>query len=362
MLQEPGDRLASIQILRAFAAMGVVLAHLTASYAMVFNAKGIGLDFFLGNAGVDLFFVISGFIMVYASESLFGKPGASRTFMLRRTIRIVPLYWMATTYALWIYMDGKWSNPLPALKNLIGSYFFLPFPMPSGGPILIVGWTLNYEMFFYLVFALALAVALSRARAVVLATVKLIGLVLVGQWWGHRLSPFWRSFTNPLMLEFIMGMWIALAYRARITISPLVALLLLVAGLSIVALSTSSGSQDVHRAMTWGFGFAMVVAIVLSRTRTNSVIWAPVILLGEASYAIYLIHWFVLMSPPRWLVASLPPVEHTLAYSVSIVFLTLGIGVAVHFLVERPVTWLLRHGWRSRGFLVPRHAAASVRK
>ena len=163
------ERLASIQILRAAAAMGVVFAHLTESYRAVFNAKDAVWDFYYGNFGVDLFFVISGFVMVYASEALFGQPGASRKFVIRRLIRIVPLYWIATSYALWGLLNVTGLNlPAATWKSIFGSYFFLPFPFPTGGPLLIVGWTLNYEMFFYLIFAIA--VFFDRIRAALVAT------------------------------------------------------------------------------------------------------------------------------------------------------------------------------------------------
>ena len=104
-------------------------------------------------SGVDLFFVISGFIMVYSSEDLFGARGAWRTFLTRRLVRIVPLYWLTTAITI----------PLMSLtvdwQSLLGSYFFIPYRAPSNAivPLHGVGWTLNLEMFFYVIFAAAIS-------------------------------------------------------------------------------------------------------------------------------------------------------------------------------------------------------------
>jgi exopolysaccharide production protein ExoZ len=128
-------QLKSIQILRAAAALGVLLDH-----------AGRWLDVApivdIGAAGVDLFFVISGFIMVYTSERLFGQTGAPQRFLARRIIRIVPLYWTLTAFAALVLFGFG--------PNTLGSYLFIP---THRGPILTVGWTLNYEMMFYSLFA-----------------------------------------------------------------------------------------------------------------------------------------------------------------------------------------------------------------
>jgi peptidoglycan/LPS O-acetylase OafA/YrhL len=100
-----------------------------------------------GPFGVDIFFVISGFVMVYSSERLFGQPGAPITFFARRLARIVPLFWAATTILVWVVV------PYASTKAVLGSLFFGPH-IPSEAPLLLVGWTLIFEMFFYVVFAI----------------------------------------------------------------------------------------------------------------------------------------------------------------------------------------------------------------
>jgi len=219
--------LVSIQVLRAVAALAVTVAH---TYPLV------GLEFGIANyptlitgaAGVDLFFVISGFIMVYASEDLFEQQGAPRTFLLRRIIRIVPLYWLVTTVLL-AYMLLRYGSPQEhSSRTIAASYFFIPTSNAAGAPItpfLAVGWTLNYEMFFYLVFAFGLL--LRRAAAVIILSVLLIAFGL----WGRQLSlPLSLSIlADPIILEFVFGMLVALAYREGIKLPKAAALALIVA-------------------------------------------------------------------------------------------------------------------------------------
>ncbi len=165
-------QIASIQILRALAALMVVFSHVQADSFDTANRAGqhfAGFHMLPLNAGVDLFFVISGFIMVYASRRLFGTPRAGAQFMARRIARIVPLYWLATSLALILlgYEAARGKGAFPGVWEILASFGFIPFARPQDGlvqPVTGVGWTLNYEMFFYAVFALF--VGLARTRAV----------------------------------------------------------------------------------------------------------------------------------------------------------------------------------------------------
>ena len=148
----------SIQILRAVAAVGVVLVH--AGDALNYWGHTHVTWTLRGNAGVDMFFLISGFVMVYISWQRFGERSASISFFTRRIIRIVPLYWLVTT--VYVLLGHH------TVHSIVTSYLFIPDT--SGGPanietihpVVPQGWTLRYEMFFYLLFGVCITG--SRAR------------------------------------------------------------------------------------------------------------------------------------------------------------------------------------------------------
>ena len=112
-------------------------------------------------AGVDIFFVISGFIMVYASSRWFGSARAPRVFLAHRIARIVPLYWATMMVYLAVLLLTPWllNSEYLAPHFVIASFLFIPAARPDGlvQPLYSLGWTLNYEMFFYALFAIAIA-------------------------------------------------------------------------------------------------------------------------------------------------------------------------------------------------------------
>ena len=180
-----------IQALRFFGAIAVYLAH---CYYFVFQVGGA--------FAVELFMIISGYITVLATRS----EEAKSSFLQKRLIRIVPLYWLLTFFMfaiIYVYPAlSIGSEPVPS--QLVRSLFFIPFMNSRGfdGPILGVGWTLNYEMFFYVIFLAAMLIC-HRHRALLAAAVC-TGLVLLGAL--VRPENFYlRYYTNSFLLEFVMG-------------------------------------------------------------------------------------------------------------------------------------------------------------
>ena len=177
------SRLGMVQALRAIAALTVVFGHAQTEALSLVAAKAGGLSTFLVDktgAGVDLFFVISGFVMVHASQRLFGEAGAAKTFLLRRLFRIVPLYWAVTTLFLLAMLatPALLSSDAPTLVEIVKSYLFVPYAKAGAEmmqPVYKLGWTLNYEMFFYGLFGLVIWMPLDRAVA------GLAALLEVGQ-------------------------------------------------------------------------------------------------------------------------------------------------------------------------------------
>ena len=333
---------ASIQMLRAVAALGVVALHIGHEGATRLGLRNPLPDFSLGAAGVDLFFVISGFIMVYASDALFARAGAPAYFFTRRLARIVPLYWAATAAAVVCFVLFRYAGALEQLtwQMLAASLAFLPWPRADGLmlPVHLLGWTLDYEMFFYLVFALALT--LTRRNAVFAVTALFLALAVAGRVFALP-QPF-AFWCDPVILEFCFGMLIALAWREGARLPRGAAALLVIAGFAALALGTMTGGWP--RLLLWGVPAAAIVAgAVLAGPREGGAITRVFVFLGDASYSIYLVHWLAILALTglvaylRLDIAAAP-----WAYVAAHALFALAASVAVYLAFERPVTRALQ--------------------
>jgi exopolysaccharide production protein ExoZ len=330
--------LVSIQALRAIAAWLVFWGHainaVTAQVAAEF-------PHLYGPFGVDIFFVISGFVMVYSSESLFGRPGAPIKFFARRIARIVPLYWAATAILVWFVV------PYASTKAVLGSLFFAPH-IPSEAPLLFVGWTLIFEMFFYAVFAIAL-LAKRRFAVVAGASVFLVAFSVVlgpapsaDNLWGPPAASSVAYLADPIIIEFIFGMMIALVYRAGVRLSIWATLSLLIAAF----MWFSATVPWVPRPFSAGIAAALIVAALslssMSSPKGNPFI-RTVVFLGDISYALYCTH-LLSFSFVAWIVAKLAisPVGHAWAYFAAMLATGLVIAAGTYLLFEKPTTNFLK--------------------
>lgn len=349
---------ASIQILRALAAFGVVALHVGHEGATRLGPRNPLPDFSLGAAGVDLFFVISGFIMVYASDALFARPGAPAWFFTRRLARIVPLYWAATAAAVVCLVAFRYTGALEQLtwQTLAASLLFVPWPRPDGMmlPVHMLGWTLNFEMFFYLVFALALT--LTRRNAVFAVTGLFVVLVAAGR--AFALPQPFAFWCDPVILEFCFGMLIALGHREGVHLPRAAAIMLVIAGFAALALGTMTSGWP--RPLAWGLPAAAIVAgAVLAGPGEPGRITRALVFFGDASYSIYLVHWLAILTLTG-LVAYLrldiaaAPWSYVAAHAL----FALAASVAVYLVFERPVTRALQRRLRERSEPAARVTAA----
>ena len=337
----------NLQVCRALAAITVVIGHALHDAGVVaagrdLEAPGPNLDW---TFGVDVFFVISGFIMVYVSGKDFARPGAAWQFLRRRLIRIVPLYWALTTLLLVVglLLPQLLTIPVGSLSYIVSSYLFIPewrvgAPVPEIRPLLALGWTLNYEMLFYV--ALAGVMFLPVKRAIAVLTV-LFGAAVTARFAFDVRQTQLMFWSDPIILEFLMGCHLALARQAGWRLSAPAALLLAMAG--IVGLVLNSGSAAELRPLMVGLPALMLVAAAaLGPSLPRLAPTRIAILLGDASYALYLSHplfiralrevWLKLADPawPLWLYALLGVVTACLA------------AVPIYLLFERPMTRLLQ--------------------
>jgi exopolysaccharide production protein ExoZ len=362
----PSETLLSIQALRAIAALGVLVFHIVGEISNHLGSPGTLPDFTIGAAGVDLFFVISGFIIVYASEALFGKPQGPSVFFRRRLIRIVPLYWAVTivylSFFLLAHSDFAVSNN--SISTIIASFVFLPYPKPDGSmlPVHMLGWTLNYEMFFYAVFAIS--VMLSRQRALAATAALLASVVALGHLFAPLPQPF-AFWSDPIILEFCFGMMLALAYRAGVRLPRAASCGLLIGAILAFGATKFRGIDLAWRTLEWGLpAAALVGALVLSREgHAPGVVGRLFLFLGSASYSLYLVHPIVFAGAKRLLFDRISLPAFPWSWGMLLFALSVTAACLVYLLFEKPVTHVLQRtfGGRPRGYLLHQNLTQPVR-
>lgn len=315
----------SIQHLRGFAALSVALFH---------ACQWSQINFATGQAGVDVFFVISGFVMWTATS---GETVRPLDFLKRRVIRVAPLYWVITLAlaAGVLLFPARFPDLAVTPGHVLLSMAFVQHMNPAGQPfpLLAPGWTLNYEAVFYLAFATLLW--LPPARRMFALTVALMVLAFAGFAW----PPAYQMLLNPLFLEFLAGVWIGRMAQLQLLPDRSLGWLLLGGGIGLfVLIQLMNMDWDLWRPMVWGAPAAMLVAGAVSIEADGG--WKPVPglrRLGDASYSIYLVHTLTIGALAMTIGAWNPPVFIPLAMIVAVVS-----GLACWGLVERPMLNLLR--------------------
>lgn len=339
----------SIQVLRALAAFMVAVHHVQPDAAILAAQAGLPFarnDVLPWMAGVDIFFVVSGFIMVHASQDLFGAPGAALVFLKRRLARIVPLYWAMTSLFLLVGLavPAALNSGAPSATQIIASYLFWPVVSAQGlvQPVYSLGWTLNYEMLFYVLFAAGL---LLPARAT-LPMVALVLAVLVGAegLQGPLALPF-GFWGQPIVLEFAAGMGIAVLRRKGFRLHGAWRIAVAAAGAAVLfAAAHGQETGGAWNVVLWRGGAAvlLVAAAACGRDRAAPPAFPirALAAVGDASYALYLVHPFVIrgLREAASRAGALPPG----------LYIVLALGGAVlaamllHRSFEKPATRLLR--------------------
>jgi peptidoglycan/LPS O-acetylase OafA/YrhL len=324
-----------VQALRAVAALMVVLHHSTILLA---DRLHTGVNWVNGGAGVDIFFVISGFVMTISSAPLAATKHPARTFLARRLERILPMYWIVTTLKVLLVL----AAPALAINapgtpwHVLGSYLMFP----SYEPVIIAGWTLNFEMAFYLLFAVALAwrVPVLRVAAPALLLAVLLGVTPPTR--DRHLVPFYE---NSMVIEFLFGILLAKSLPTVRRIAWPVALAMAALGFATLILWVDP-NYSIGRGVFWGVpALGVVCGAVALEAHIGRSAPAWLLELGDASYSVYLTHGLALpalgialthLAPPA---APLSALRHS-ALLVALVLCCALAGEATYRLVERPIT------------------------
>jgi peptidoglycan/LPS O-acetylase OafA/YrhL len=296
------QQLASLQVLRAVAALSVLAFHLSDVLINDYHAVNFAL-FPAGADGVDIFFVISGFIMCHTTE----RPDqrAAGPFAVKRLVRILPLYWGMTLalFAVAMAMPSLLNNTTATWDGLWKSLGFVPYISPDGRlhPLLFLGWTLNYEMFFYAVFSLCLLVAPGRrilAVIAVMCVLRAIGLAIQPR------DPVVFVYTDGMLLEFVFGCLVFLMWKHQPALLKKLAWLGWV-GAALILIQNVYQAVPLGREFKKGLPAMLIVMGVLSWEMKAGRIRNLFVRLGDASYSLYLGHIYVVELVSKLLVAAL---------------------------------------------------------
>jgi exopolysaccharide production protein ExoZ len=338
----------NLQGLRALAAYAVVAHHAIDSLNHYIGHFDIRVN--VGAAGVDVFFVISGFIMAATTNA---RPMGPGEFAMHRVVRIVPIYWLLTLISAGFLLAGfKLFNENFNVAHLLRSLFFIADPNEK--PILFVGWTLNYEMMFYTMFATCLFIKKPAIRLnAILSSIALL-------WFVGLLFPegsYISYISNSIILEFAIGiaLWQVSRNYILTTSAALSFISFGVIGLTVPDFLPTLPSKTLLLAPA---ACALVFAAISLEARGVSVGEGILKRQGDASYTIYLLHPFILQLVGKAaILAKLTTSPIGLCLTIVGMFVAVAlVGTLFHLAVEHPLTSRLRTWTRGTSRASPRTA------
>ena len=363
-----------VQALRGVAACAVVVYHAGRVWAGMY---GLPVPHAVSNgaSGVDVFFAISGFVMALSATGS-RRPGAGE-FLRRRVLRVVPLYWVMTAVAVAKLLLVQAAPALASAADhapirvwdVVRSLLFVPYVNAAGQvlPILQPGWTLSYEMFFYLLFAAALLLSAKRPMRVLAPL--LVGLAGLG-WFRQENWPAWTVLVSPILLEFLGGVVLGYWARAGVRIARRTAGVVAVLGVGGVLMLAGVwwGDPPAVRVLSWGVPALLVVgaAVLLEDRFARLPVPRWALRVGDASYSLYLSHMLVGMFC-AWAARRMFGVQASGTAGLWVfcgvtLLVSVGVALAVYAWMERPMTAALARGTGWNRGRVPMVAAAEQKR
>jgi exopolysaccharide production protein ExoZ len=344
------SKLLSLEAGRGIAALLVVLFHCWHHCREAYGDFWLGRLFDFGHAGVDFFFVLSGFIILHAHRRDIGESSRLLNYVRRRFTRIYPIYWVI--FAVTLVVLSMSSGAFPSDSRIAVSALLLP---TRDFPIMADTWTLQHEILFYSFFGVLIW---NRNLGAIAFGVWLIALI------AARLGPVPSQIglvlrlTSSFDFEFFFGM--AAAWISKDFVLPAPKLFAAAGFLSFLAVGTAENTGVIHH---WSFfthlGYGISAAVLVSglaawERRGAMRFPAPLVVLGDSSYTLYLVH--VLVVGILWQLLMHLGIEHVLPAWVTYSFLVAGsiaVALVVRYAVERPIIALLRRLLNRRSSQVP---------
>lgn len=321
----------SIQALRGIAALFVAVSHLAF----------VGVGAF----GVDIFFCISGFIMMYVTEK------DTKHFLAKRLIRIVPLYYLITvfTFILLLVFPSMFMTTTADIWYLVKSFLFIPYEIDDViQPIVRVGWTINYEMFFYVLFFVSMKI--SKKYRVIICSGLLIILAVLGELVALP-TVFLQFFCDELLIEFVFGMmsfylckkiYSILQNREGKKYSVCVVCLIFIIACFWLLIWENNNFPVSHfyRLVNWGIPAVIIfIAVFILGCIVKIPKWISY--LGDISFSVYLLHYYPITLLSR-ISDRFDALWIKLVMGVAGIALVIGISAVSHVVIEKKLSSFLR--------------------
>lgn len=322
----------SINFLRFVAAFAVVLSHTA-------NVLGLNKTITIGDVGVDIFFLISGFVIGIAAQNESSASG----FLIRRLVRVLPIYWLALLFHI-AFLYWQWGV-IPSGPDLWHSFSLVP-SNDGNGYILQQAWTLTYELIFYGVFAVAIAVSAPRSLAFTCVVILILSTMPIPALRGYLMLE--------IMIEFVVGLLLFHCIGNKVDIGKKWGCCCIVVGVILLGANATGPS---FRPIHWGIPSAMIFFGFLALEQLSIFRNKFLILLGASSYSIYLTHITIMVIAREKVLefTGLVLADYPILSRASLAILAVVVGVAIHHWIEAPILRRLRRMVRPK---IPIHALA----
>lgn len=341
------NNILSITYLRAMACMLVVVCHAESFSAKLSTAYFSGLFGYggaVGKLGVYLFFMISGYLMACVHWEDFGQ-GKMGLFVKKRLVRILPMYYLFTliTILAWVMNPGWFPSTLLTPLDDILSLLFIPSvyikELGTLTPVLSVGWTLCYEMLFYLIFAVGLM--FSRRNGMAFIFITIIALIAFGTYSASE-KLYFQFYTDNIMLYFLSGI---VCFMLQKRISQRYAHNALSLGVIIVMLAVSTlWLQGYPQLLLLSLCFFMLTGLEFASVRQTS-LTRVITGIGLASYSIYLCHRLFMGALEKILHLVMPAPGTAMLYLAMVILSAASalVGYLIYWLIEKRATVVFRY-------------------
>ncbi|BCG64450.1 MAG: exopolysaccharide production protein ExoZ [Methyloprofundus sp.] len=338
-------KIQNIQALRGIAVLSVTLYHLSIieqKYGGSISILPKLLQF--GMFGVDLFFIISGFVMITITRGKFQNQQQALKFIYHRIARIYPSYWVYSLLVLGVFLiQPTWVNSTQENQvDIMASFLLVP---ANTLPLVMVGWTLIHEMYFYLIFFILLLI--SAEKNIMATLIIWTAIVIILNTFVLLNNPVFKIISHPLTIEFIAGCIFAVVFyqkNIRFRVPILLVMAALTLALSIYGfylyqnITEQIDPTNWWRVLVFGTPALLIVFCFIYAEKSGYILPSALIKIGDASYSIYLSHILTLSATGRvWAMFATDSISDNIIMLPVLLIIVLIVGIISYHLIEKPL-------------------------